>query len=170
MEKNEYYMLRIWRRLYSERIGDVRLLKLLNIMAVTVTALSFVLLSVYAFLEDVLMGVRLLLAAEIPFVVVSVLRYAVNAPRPYDVYELFKEAEAAPKGKVGRSFPSRHTFSAFLIATLFFTVDPFAAAMLIFLGAAMAVSRVIVGIHFLRDVIVGAILGVISGGIGILIL
>ena len=71
--------------------------------------------------------------------------------------------------RAGRSFPSRHVFSAFLIGMLWciYSVPLGIAAML--LGTYIALERVLLGIHFPRDVIAGAAIGVLSGLVGILI-
>ena len=73
------------------------------------------------------------------------------------------------RSKLGRSFPSRHVFSAFLIGTLWGMYSPPVCALVILLGVILAVERVLLGIHFIKDVICGAIIGVLSGFIGILI-
>ena len=38
------------------------------------------------------------------------------------------------------------------------------------LGAALGLIRVILGVHFIRDVVAGALIGVISGAVGLLTL
>ena len=78
--------------------------------------------------------------------------------------------EKEPKKKKGKGFPSRHVFSLFLITVMSFPVLPILSSVLLILGIALAVSRVLLGIHFLRDVIAGAAIGIASGGIGLLVL
>jgi membrane-associated phospholipid phosphatase len=51
-----------------------------------------------------------------------------------------------------------------------FPVLPILSSVLLILGIALAASRVLLGIHFLRDVIAGAAIGIASGGIGLLVL
>ena len=41
---------------------------------------------------------------------------------------------------------------------------------LLLLGAVLGVMRVLLGVHFIRDVVAGALIGVISGAIGLLTL
>ena len=75
-----------------------------------------------------------------------------------------------PKAKRGQSFPSRHVFSVFVIATALMTCNVFLGLALILGGIILSVLRVILGIHFIRDVVAGGIIGIVSGAIGILVL
>lgn len=109
---------------------------------------------------------KTLLVPAISFVVLSVARYYINAPRPYEKIEGLEPLYN--KKTVGKSFPSRHTFSGFIIGTVatFFSV-PLGAAVLI-ISALLAVSRVLCGVHFVRDVIAGAVVGIGFGLIGMI--
>ena len=57
------------------------------------------------------------------------------------------------------SFPSGHTMTAFSIALVISFYYPGFEGTLYFLAASIAVSRVILGMHFLSDVLAGAVLG-----------
>ena len=108
--------------------------------------------------------------AAVPFVILSVLRILINSQRPYEVFDIQEFSELREKKKSGRSFPSRHVFSAFLIGVLWIPYAlPFGIAAIL-LGILMALERVARGIHFVKDVLVGAVIGILSGVIGILIL
>ena len=56
---------------------------------------------------------KVLLIPGISFVVVSIFRKYINFPRPY---ELLNIDPIIAKDTKGKSFPSRHVFSAFIIA------------------------------------------------------
>lgn len=131
----------------------------------SVTAFAFMLAYTYfnAPLSDV---AALALSAGIPFVAVSVIRRLINAPRPYELYAFY---ETKPKDKRGSSFPSRHVFSAFLIAVLSVEMSIYVCIALFTVGVMLAVSRVLLGIHFVRDAVAGAAVGILSGILGILI-
>ena len=101
------------------------------------------------------------------YLIVSAARRFIDAPRPYETYGFY---ENAPKNKKGVSFPSRHTFLMFAIATAVFPSAPISASVLAALGLLLAVSRVLLGIHFIRDVLCGALLGIISSLLGLFIL
>lgn len=57
------------------------------------------------------------------------------------------------------SFPSGHTITAFAVAIALGAFYPAMLAPLLFCAMCIAVSRVLLGMHFLSDVIVGALLG-----------
>ena len=57
-------------------------------------------------------AVRALLVPGISFGAVSLFRWAFRAPRPYEVFETTPVIKKNTKGK---SFPSRHVFSIFVI-------------------------------------------------------
>ena len=103
----------------------------------------------------------------VPYLLVTLLRRAINAPRPYELLEFSKEP---PKKRQGSSFPSRHAHSAFAIGTLlcFFSL-PLGIALLA-LSALMCVCRVLLGIHFVRDVLAGALTGITTALIGAMFL
>jgi undecaprenyl-diphosphatase len=57
------------------------------------------------------------------------------------------------------SFPSGHTMTAFAIALVVSYFYPSLEGPLYFLAISIALSRVVLGMHFLSDVLAGAILG-----------
>ncbi len=57
------------------------------------------------------------------------------------------------------SFPSGHTMTAFSIALVVSYFYPSLEGTMYFLAASIAVSRVVLGMHFLSDVLAGAVLG-----------
>ena len=112
---------------------------------------------------------RAVLVPGISFVLVTVLRKAINAPRPYEVFDA---SPVIPKDTRGNSFPSRHAFSIFVIAMTFCACCPLAWAgpVMLAAGVLLAVIRVVSGVHFPRDVVVGALLGMLAGFVGLWIL
>jgi undecaprenyl-diphosphatase len=61
------------------------------------------------------------------------------------------------------SFPSGHTMTAFSIALVISYFYPSLEGPLFFLALSIAVSRIVVGMHFLSDVLAGMVLGVALG-------
>ena len=108
--------------------------------------------------------VPVILTAVVGFGLVTLARYLINAPRPYD-------GDAAPpiipKETQGRSFPSRHVFSAFLIATLWLPLTGWVTLGLAIAATVIAIVRVRGGVHYPRDVIAGALFGIGFGLFGL---
>jgi len=61
------------------------------------------------------------------------------------------------------SFPSGHTLAAFAVATSLTRFYPLAAAPLFFAAASIGASRMVLGMHYLSDVVVGGLLGAALG-------
>ena len=61
------------------------------------------------------------------------------------------------------SFPSGHTITAFSVAVSLSVFYPAAVLGLLFCAASVAVSRIVLGMHFLSDVIAGAAIGTLLG-------
>ena len=153
-------------RIYSSKKASLSL-KIISHASVAVTVLAYAAHVVYTYLSEPWDAAFLLLFSAIPFVIVTVVRKFINAPRPYELYTFYK---IPPKEKRGQSFPSRHVFSAFIIATLIIPASIPLAAALFTVGICLAASRVLLGMHFIRDVLAGALIGIISGILGIIII
>ena len=106
---------------------------------------------------------RLVLVPAISFVSLSVVRRGLNRPRPYEALDI---VPLIPREKKGESFPSRHVFSVFVIAMTWGWVCPPVGWLLGAVGVLLAVTRVVAGIHFPRDVLAGALLGMACGWVG----
>ena len=100
---------------------------------------------------------------RIPFLALSAARRALDQPRPFELYDL---EPLLPRETPGRSFPSRHVFSICVIGTCFCWLRPWVGFTLLGLGAVLAALRVISAVHFPRDVLAGAAVGIASGVIG----
>ena len=96
------------------------------------------------------------------FSIITIFRKVVNRKRPYEKFPIHSLIK---KDKKGQSFPSRHVFSIFLIATLWFFFWKPVGIFLFVAGIFLAIVRVIGGVHFISDVCVGAALGIIAGWI-----
>lgn len=103
----------------------------------------------------------------ISFLALSFFRKQTNAPRPYEALDIEPRIK---KNTQGKSFPSRHVFSAFLIAMCWFAYLPIAGIILLVLATLVAIIRVIGGVHFPKDVVVGAVVGIACGFLGLPIL
>ena len=138
--------------------------KVISALAVILSVLSYCALLFLSFYNSVYEGLAVLLSAALPFFAVGFVRMIIDAPRPYELYDFY---EIKPKEREGKSFPSRHAYSAFVIATVATAYSIPLCIGLFLLAVALSVSRVLLGIHFIRDVVCGAAVGIISGLIGI---
>ncbi len=105
---------------------------------------------------------KLILFCLIPlgvFLLVSLLRYHLNYPRPFE--ELGFEP-LIPHSK-GESFPSRHTASAFILACACTYASPWLAIPGFILAAVAGLSRFLLGVHYPRDVLCGAAISLLLG-------
>lgn len=100
-------------------------------------------------------------AAVVGVLVFKVLKHASHRPRPCQL-EPHCWSKVLPPDRF--SFPSGHTMTAFSIALVVSAFYPSLEAPLYFLAASIAFSRIVLGMHFLSDVIAGVLLG---SGLGI---
>lgn len=149
-------------RVYKNE-GLSQILRVLCYVAVALTGYAFFYKIVTLIPEAPMEAVRLALVCGVPFVVVSVVRRIINAPRPYELYPFY---EKQPKAKNGKGFPSRHVFSIFVISSVLAFESPLLGLGLALIGFMLAACRVLLGIHFVRDTVAGAVIGITAGIIG----
>ena len=100
------------------------------------------------------------LAATVGVGVFKLIKRLSQRPRPCQI-EPHCWSKVLPPDRF--SFPSGHTMTASSIAlvlTYFYPSQEFA---LIFLAISIALSRIVLGMHFLSDVLAGIVLGVVLG-------
>lgn len=125
---------------------------------------AYAVLLVWACMVDAWKVLPLVGVPAVGFVLVSVVRARINASRPY---EMGGPAPRIERDGVGKSFPSRHAFSAFTIATCWFTTCVPVAVVLLVAAVVLAVLRVRGGVHFPRDVAAGAACGIVVGAVAV---
>ena len=84
--------------------------------------------------------------------ILTVVRAWINRKRPYEIFEL---PSVIPKDTKGHSWPSRHVFSAAVIAFTFWFVCPAVGIVFLLMTVAIAWIRVVSGVHFISDVVAG---------------
>lgn len=131
--------------------------------------LSYPLLIIFMILQKDMNVIRAVLVPGISFVLLSLFRKVINRPRPYETFDVPSVIKKDTKGK---SFPSRHVFSATIIAMTFLFMSPWTWLGVVFLGVSilLAIVRVISGVHFISDVGVGFIVGVLAAFLGYVVM
>ena len=169
--KKETYI--IMTQPFRENAIAGRALHITNKIFTYIVMASYPLLLLYLLFSR---DVNLFRAIVVPldsFIILSVFRYMVNRPRPY---EKFNIRPAIDKDTCGKSFPSRHVFSGFVISMTFLYCMPqvfpwnITGWVLMAVSAVIAIIRVISGVHYISDVLVGALVGIISGVVGFTII
>ena len=104
-------------------------------------------------------GIYLFIPAS-GFVILSFLRKKINAPRPYEVWEIVPLLD---RDSPGQSMPSRHVFSATIISMACFHASLSLGIILLVLSALLGLVRVSGGVHYPKDVVVGYICALVWG-------
>ena len=145
-----------WRRLRS----GVAILRFLDRLLVAIVAIGYAAVLGWLLISGDVRWIRVAVVPALALVLVTLIRKAVNEPRPY---EQFNVDALLPATTQGRSMPSRHVTCAAVIAcalawiNLRWGLEMGAAALLI------AYTRVAGGLHFPRDVLAGLALGCACG-------
>ena len=154
--------IKITEKIRATRYGE-KIVVFINKLLTEIVYIAFFALLVNLALHRDKDIIRIVLVTGISFVLVSVSRHFIDAERPYIKYNF---APLVQKEKKGESMPSRHVFSAFVIGVAFLYMNVALGIIMLIIGTLMAVTRVVVGVHFPRDVIAGAVIGILSGTIG----
>ena len=140
----------------------LRLLRTFNrFMTVVMPIVYLTLLTTIYFREG--FGKQVLIYVFIPasgFVILSFLRKKINAPRPYEVWEIIPLLD---RDSPGQSMPSRHVFSATIISMACLHASLTMGMICLILSALLGLVRVLGGVHFPKDVLVGYICALVWG-------
>ena len=151
-----------WAAPLRGRPGVVRALNIVNHGIVVVFYAAYALLLGWACVSDPWKLAPLVGVTAVGFAAVSFYRRRFNAPRPYECCAI---APLIARDGAGKSFPSRHAFSAFAIAASWFAASAPVAVVLLVAAVVLAVCRVLGGVHFPRDVVAGAFIGSATGAL-----
>ena len=108
-------------------------------------------------------GKQVLMYLFIPasgFVILSFLRKKINAPRPYEEWDI---KPLLDRDSPGQSMPSRHVFSATIISMACLHASLSVGVILLVFSALLGLVRVLGGVHFPKDVVVGYMCALVWG-------
>ena len=94
------------------------------------------------------------------FVILSLLRKKINAPRPYEEWTI---KPLLDRDSPGQSMPSRHVFSATIISMACLHASLTMGMICLTLSALLGLVRVLGGVHYPKDVVVGYICALVWG-------
>lgn len=140
----------------------LRLLRTFNRFMTVVMPIVYLTLLAIIYLQQGL-GKQVLMYVFIPasgFVILSFLRKKINAPRPYEVWEIVPLLD---RDSPGQSMPSRHVFSATIISMACLHASLSVGIILLVLSALLGLVRVLGGVHYPKDVVVGYACGLVWG-------
>ena len=138
------------------------LLRTFNRFMTVVMPIVYLTLLATAYLQEGL-GKQVLMYVFIPvsgFVILSFLRKKINAPRPYEVWEIVPLLD---RDSPGKSMPSRHVFSATIISMACLHASLSVGVILLVLSAFLGLVRVLGGVHYPKDVVVGYMSALVWG-------
>ena len=140
----------------------LRLLRFFNrFMTVVMPIVYLALLATTYFQEG--LGKQVLNYVFVPatgFVILSLLRKKINAPRPYEEWAI---KPLLDRDSPGQSMPSRHVFSATIISMACLHASLSVGVILLVFSAFLGLVRVLGGVHYPKDVVVGYICGLVWG-------
>ncbi|MEL0446555.1 phosphatase PAP2 family protein [Streptococcus pneumoniae] len=138
------------------------LLRTFNRLMTVVMPIVYLTLLATTYLQEGL-GKQVLIYVFVPasgFVILSFLRKKINAPRPYEEWDI---KPLLDRDSPGQSMPSRHVFSATIISMACLHASLLVGFILLVLSAILGLVRVSGGVHFPKDVVVGYICGLVWG-------
>ena len=140
----------------------LRLLRTFNRFMTVVMPIVYLTLLATTYLQEGF-GEQVLMYVFIPasgFVILSFLRKKINAPRPYEEWTI---KPLLDRDSPGQSMPSRHVFSATIISMACLHASLSVGIILLVLSALLGLVRVLGGVHFPKDVVVGYICALVWG-------
>ena len=138
------------------------LLRTFNRFMTVVMPMIYLTLLATTYLQQGL-GKQVLIYVFIPasgFVILSLLRKKINAPRPYEEWGI---KPLLDRDSPGQSMPSRHVFSATIISMACLHVSLSVGLILLILSAILGLVRVLGGVHYPKDVLIGYACGLVWG-------
>lgn len=154
---------------YGHIVGKIKnkpfllsLLRAFNRFMTVVMPMIYLTMLATTYLQQGL-GKQVLIYVFVPasgFVILSLLRKKISAPRPYEVWKIVPLLD---RDSPGQSMPSRHVFSATIISMACLHASLTMGMICLTLSAFLGLVRVLGGVHYPKDVVVGYICALVWG-------
>ena len=160
MTEERYQRIEAW---FRARPAAFRCLKGLTHGLTLLVYFSYLALCLWTLAKDRKKAARVIGVPAVTYTLGSIVRALINAPRPYEVLKI---NPLVPKDTEGKSFPSRHVFSAGVIAVAFLFVSIPLGIVFTVIALVIAATRILAGVHWAKDVIAGLVYGFGAGLLG----
>ena len=147
-------------RFFSENQTARHILHFIYKILPLVMFFAYPVLLIYAFFHSREELNMLVLVPLFVFIGVTALRVIVNEKRPYERYG---KPSVFQKDTVGKSFPSRHTACAFIIAMAFLYINVPMGIVALMIALLIEISRICAGAHYIHDVAAGMLISIAAG-------
>ncbi|MDD7280380.1 phosphatase PAP2 family protein [Floccifex sp.] len=131
-----------------------------TIIQITNKITTYLMYILYPVLLILSKDIKILFIPMISFILVSVVRDKINRPRPYETHPIHP---IIIKDTKGHSMPSRHVFSAVIISMSYLYVNTTIGIILLLISFILGMMRIIGGVHYISDVVVGYVIGLLCG-------
>ncbi|MBQ1600907.1 MAG: phosphatase PAP2 family protein [Ruminococcus sp.] len=149
-------------RLFTKYKAARYILRFVYKLLPLVMLVAYPVLLVHVYFTDLQSLPKLVLVPMHVFLGVTLLRVIIDEQRPY---ERFDTPSVFGKTTKGKSFPSRHTASAFIIAMAFMYVDFWWGMLAMLIALLIELSRIMAGAHYIHDVLAGMAISIVAGWI-----
>ena len=149
-------------RLFTKYKAARYILRFVYKLLPLVMLVAYPVLLVHVYFTDLQSLPKLVLVPMHVFLGVTLLRVIIYEQRPY---ERFDTPSVFGKTTKGKSFPSRHTASAFIIAMAFMYVDFWWGMLAMLIALLIELSRIMAGAHYIHDVLAGMAISIVAGWI-----
>lgn len=125
---------------------------------------AFLILAVMAVLSGPAVIFLLVPIYIIQLGIVELIKFVAKKPRPRKRFKGLKEVNLFGMRAVSGSFPSGHASNIFTMAIListFYSTSPLVTGLLYLIAILVSISRIYLGKHYLVDVVVGALIGIV---------
>ena len=152
---------------FREKPGAVRAINVLDKGLVALIAIGYLIDIILLIAGADARAGRFIAVPAAGFVIATAIRAAIDAPRPYEEHDI---DPLIPKDTHGKSCPSRHIFSAFIIAFAIMWLNVPLGIVAVALGCVVAWCRIVGGVHYLRDDIAAIALAAACALIGFVLI